>query len=571
MSVAVVTAIGSQLSFMPQVAAAYSGGGAGTGSDPYVIESCSQLLEIVDEPAADYVLGQSIDCDGVTFTPIGDSVTPFSGTFDGNGNTIENVTISEITSDVGIFGNVNEAAITDVRLSNITVAGSGNVGGLVGTATYTAISHIAAYDVTVTAGDPNAGGLVGVLGGATIQSSYIENVSVTSSDDIVGGLVGYAVGPTTVYDSYVTGEITASITVGAVIGQLGIGPAIANNLYADVVFTDGGSQVVGTVAMGGSTNFTFMADNSYLSTDSVAPLDSWDFETIWYVRPGNFPGLRPQTLPMLLCSAPSSTDTTATASCTSLPVLEGGPEWELSYSYADEESWTSLATQSGTVFNVTVTDLLPGTDYDIRFRYLDAVGTSEWGKVNVTTTGSSDVDGDSIDNKSEYTGPNGGDANDDGIMDYTQASVTSLRNPGTSAYMTLETSCVDNFNTMVGLESSEKPDIAFDYPAGLLGFVIRGCTPGATETVTVYYYGTFDPTAYVARKGSSGVYTAIPNAIFSAVSIGGQSALKLSYAVTDGGVLDDDGVADGNIVDPVGIAPKAVITAPNTGLGGSAR
>lgn len=47
-------------------------------------------------------------------------------------------------------------------------------------------------------------------------------------------------------------------------------------------------------------------------------------------------------------------------------------------------------------------------------------------------------------------------------------------------------------------------------------------------------------------------------------SIGGSSALLLSFDITDGGALDNDGVANGVIVDPTGLAVN-VSTLADTG------
>jgi len=71
----------------------------------------------------------------------------------------------------------------------------------------------------------------------------------------------------------------------------------------------------------------------------------------------------------------------------------------------------------------------------------------------------------------------------------------------------------------------------------------------------------------VRKSTGSGTYTTVSGATFSAVTIGGQSALKVVYQVTDGSSLDDDGAADGNITDPAGPA-VLVVGVPNTGLGG---
>lgn len=546
---------------------AFSGSGAGTDGDPYQITDCSKFLEIDDDLAASYRLEYSIDCNGVTFHPIG-SGSPFVGKLDGQGNGINNVTISETTDDVGIFATTGTSTITNLRIVDASITGRNQTGALVGNAgSGTQISYISGVNITVDAGAyDNVGGLVGELGGAVITKSFVENVNVAGSNT-VGGLVGWAVGPTSVSEAYAIGVVDGSVSgVGGVIGVAGSGPVFVDHIYSDIVFTDLGSAEIGSLGFGPMIGSTFTASAPYLANNTQSPLDGWDFTEVWYIRPGKYPGLRPKTLPYILCSAPSSTDTTANASCTTYPTLEGGPQWELKYRFKDEtESLGSFPTQAGGTFNLTTTGLLPGTDYDIQFRFTDAVGQGSWARVQITTTGSSDSDNDSFTNKEEFKGPNSGDGDNDGVPDYQEANVTSFKSFISDKYVTIKTTCTDNFNTQIGLEPSAQSDAAFDYPAGLTAFVVRGCTPGASVPINVFFYGSYSAGNLVARKVKNGVYTTIPGAVLSAVTIGGQSALKLSYSVTDGGSLDQDGIADGNIVDPVGLA-SSTAAAPNTGL-----
>jgi len=183
-----------------------------------------------------------------------------------------------------------------------------------------------------------------------------------------------------------------------------------------------------------------------------------------------------------------------------------------------------------------------------------------------------DVDNDGIANALENAGPHGGDANADGILDSWQANVTTFVDPVTNAYVSLQTSCTANSNVQASAESTQYPDKAFSYPAGLVNFTTAGCgSPGSTATITEYFYGNYDPSQLVLRKWNptTHMYSTVPGAIFSTVIIGGQSVLKAIYAVTDGSALDLDGSANGQIVDPTGPALNAA-TVPNTGTGGTA-
>ena len=103
-------------------------------------------------------------------------------------------------------------------------------------------------------------------------------------------------------------------------------------------------------------------------------------------------------------------------------------------------------------------------------------------------------------------------------------------------------------------------DSEYSYPAGLLSFTLTGCAVGSTETITQYYFGTFDLDNLVLRKynSSNSTYTTIEGAIFTEVNIGGEKAVKVQYDVTDGGLLDQDGLANGTIIDPVGPGEKVL-------------
>ncbi|MFO0955381.1 MAG: choice-of-anchor Q domain-containing protein [Candidatus Saccharibacteria bacterium] len=93
------------------------------------------------------------------------------------------------------------------------------------------------------------------------------------------------------------------------------------------------------------------------------------------------------------------------------------------------------------------------------------------------------------------------------------------------------------------------------YPAGLTTFTFT-TTPGATKAVTLYYDLPGSPADYTARKynTTTKLYSDIPGATITREDYNGKSMLKLTYSITDGGILDQDGTVNGTIVDPVGLA-----------------
>ena len=176
------------------------------------------------------------------------------------------------------------------------------------------------------------------------------------------------------------------------------------------------------------------------------------------------------------------------------------------------------------------------------------------------------ADGDGVADSVEDASPNNGDANNDGTPDKDQATVTSLVSPVTNKYAVLDTAgCTANNNVSIAAENASHADTSYSYPGGLMDFTLT-CTSGATATVTMYYYG-LPSTNVILRKYNPTThnYTTVTGATVSSVTIGGQQATKIVYQVTDGGSLDEDGTANGTIVDPAGPAVLTV-SAPNTGV-----
>ena len=176
-------------------------------------------------------------------------------------------------------------------------------------------------------------------------------------------------------------------------------------------------------------------------------------------------------------------------------------------------------------------------------------------------------DADGISDSTEAAAPNNGDANNDGTADKLQAGVTSLPNPVTSNYAVLEsTGCTGNTGVSVGAADANSPDGNYSYPVGLINFSIHCTNPGDTATITQYFYGDYDAAKFVMRKydATAGTYQTIPGAVLSTVTIGGKTALKAVYQVTDGGSLDADRTANGTIVDPAGPALLPVVAGSTT-------
>lgn len=193
-----------------------------------------------------FKLGADIDLKNAEWTPIGNSTTPFKGTFDGQGHTISNLTITTPKkSDVGLFGMTTNGEIKNFTLENADVAGRLNVGAVAGTPYTSKYS-----DITLT-GDIIVEGMayVGALGGKncyanvtniTIDASEDSYVKATSTENgiayrtYVGGLFGF-MGE----GGHTVSNVTSNIDVYGDVCDVGgiVGIAHYGNNFVNVVCT----------------------------------------------------------------------------------------------------------------------------------------------------------------------------------------------------------------------------------------------------------------------------------------------------------------------------------------------
>ena len=173
-------------------------------------------------------------------------------------------------------------------------------------------------------------------------------------------------------------------------------------------------------------------------------------------------------------------------------------------------------------------------------------------------------DEDGVDAAVEDAAPNGGDGNADGVADSSQANVASLPAATGAGYVTL---AAPDGTALAAVTATELPadpvppaNVAF--PIGLLGFEVRGLTPGATVDVDVHVPDGVTPDSFWKLIG--GAYVALDSAVVDGDVV--------TLTLTDGGPFDADGVADGVIVDPVGLGDEAeldhIVLSPATAIAG---
>lgn len=194
-----------------------------------LVSSVSTLASaIATNPAGSYALANSYDAgqDGTYATP--PIATVFTGTFNGLGNTISNLTINDPTNDVlvGLFAETaNGATLSSIRLQNESVTGASgssqenlteSIGGLVGYADGSTISHVFVSGVGSGGTYAPLGGVAGAMAGTAEDSGSAMSIS-GGAGGAAGGLLGIADQAEITY-SYATGNVTGSGYVGGLVG-----------------------------------------------------------------------------------------------------------------------------------------------------------------------------------------------------------------------------------------------------------------------------------------------------------------------------------------------------------------
>lgn len=162
----------------------------------------------------------------------------------------------------------------------------------------------------------------------------------------------------------------------------------------------------------------------------------------------------------------------------------------------------------------------------------------------------------------------GNDANGDGKADSTQANLYTYTSMLTQKTVALEAddACTVSSATSVNASDVAVQDSGYEYLNGLMDFRLACGTPGFTATITQYYYNVPAGQMFLRKYNpNTGVYTTINDAVITQRTLNGQTVTVVTYEVTDGGPLDDDGLTDGYISDPAGLATIPGQTASSSG------
>ena len=295
----------------------FMAGGDGTEANPYLISSAGDLQLIERNPSACYRVACDFDAYGY---PV--SIAEFSGTLDGDGHTISNLSVTSNHYYAGLFGNTTGATVRNLKFYNpsvelnsanssfglisaysveshfeqIAVMGleiTGNsyvtpLGGLVGMAAASTVISECLVDGSSISGGNTFGGLVGEMRtSSVVRASAVTDISLNGWRE-VGGIAGIVGTGCLVTDCYSRASVSAVSYAGGVVGRLGVNgnrASIARCLADASVITDlsdshsGFAALVGYVEPAWTRGDTTVcisnsvAVNSYIVTpaDCTAP------------------------------------------------------------------------------------------------------------------------------------------------------------------------------------------------------------------------------------------------------------------------------------------------------------
>lgn len=247
--------------------AQFSGSGAGTQSDPYLILNpiqLNQLRNFLNQEGVYFKLMADIDLTEFLedenpdqgWQPVGTKSAPFKGILDGNGKTISGLWINRSnTSYVGLFGYCNGATIKNLTINDAEINGNTYVGVISGYDEDGDVSNC------ILSGKVHSVEYVGGCTGYT-YSGFFKGIS--SSVDIIGGdyTGGIAGGTSTINISncFVNSTISGINKVGGILG-------LESSKYCKISNCGYVGSISGTSNVGGICGYTSgYTNNSSSST-----------------------------------------------------------------------------------------------------------------------------------------------------------------------------------------------------------------------------------------------------------------------------------------------------------------
>ena len=154
----------------------------------------SQVNDGTDYSGQSICLACNITLEDDAWTPIGTSVHPFNGHFEGWGHVISGLSINAGSSDYqGLFGYVAGGSIHDVAVAGSgSITGRNYVGGICGHLASGEI--ISCYSEIEVAGAAYVGGICGKQAGGKIKDCYVRGLVSGMPGNYFGAIVGEKTG-----------------------------------------------------------------------------------------------------------------------------------------------------------------------------------------------------------------------------------------------------------------------------------------------------------------------------------------------------------------------------------------
>lgn len=251
----------------------------GSSGDPYFITTLDNLYWL-SQTSSDwdkyYIQTADINASatsgwnsGAGFSPIGNFTTTFTGSYDGQGHTIDGLTINR-SGCIGLFGCTDGSTIKNLGVTNVNLSSGWDAAGALNGSNNSSSKVENCYSTGSVSGAYCVGGLVGEnWNGSQVINCY-SRCSVNASYDYHGGgLIGQS--NSTVTNCYSTGTVTGTNAGGLMAYSSGT----VSNSFWDTETSGQPSSAGGT----GKTTAEMTTDALvYNYTTNIYLAGGWDFK-----------------------------------------------------------------------------------------------------------------------------------------------------------------------------------------------------------------------------------------------------------------------------------------------------
>ncbi len=335
--------------FMSVQAYAQFSEGNGSKENPYQISSVNDLSKLASDVNSGIAyadkyfdlttdLDLSVWCETNKSTggwiTIGNDSKSFQGKFNGNGYAINNVTINRPGNYYqGLFGQISNATIENLRVENVNITGRDNVGAITGAISNSTINNcftsgnlegndvtggIAGYvksssvisnsysncNVTGKGNYASIGGIVGILESSSLNYCYATgNIISTGNNDSVGGLAGYVKSKSSVTNCLaLNSSVSANSEANKLVGFNNINNGI-NTYSNNYGLSSMTVKIKNTVVSRNNNNtngtnipLTEAQNFSFYNTAANWNTNAWDISngntTVWNITNNQYPHLQ---------------------------------------------------------------------------------------------------------------------------------------------------------------------------------------------------------------------------------------------------------------------------------------